>query len=278
MAGSFQSHRYGAAGGGLTDARASWSVRLGGSIRGEGCARHVQIRRRWDDSAGIGPAPAPARRRSQQGYPGLAWAGPLPLPPSRKGRGRASLSSPGSPGSPDFIGFPWLWVFHGFDDFPGLLGFLGFHGSAHLGSIRPHRLHRQSPAAAGPIDDRQLPSCHPPWVAYMRDDDPSGAGWDPSPAPSHEDPMTDAASEIARRRTFAIISHPDAGKTTLTEHLLRAGGAIQLAGNVRAKGERRAYTLGLDGHRARPRHLGGHVGDDIRARRLRVQPARHAGP
>ncbi len=51
--------------------------------------------------------------------------------------------------------------------------------------------------------------------------------------------MTDAATEIARRRTFAIISHPDAGKTTLTERLLRAGGAIQLAGNVRAKGERR---------------------------------------
>ena len=47
------------------------------------------------------------------------------------------------------------------------------------------------------------------------------------------------ATEIARRRTFAIISHPDAGKTTLTERLLRAGGAIQLAGNVRAKGERR---------------------------------------
>ena len=51
--------------------------------------------------------------------------------------------------------------------------------------------------------------------------------------------MSDPAAEIARRRTFAIISHPDAGKTTLTEHLLRAGGAIQLAGNVRAKGERR---------------------------------------
>jgi peptide chain release factor 3 len=48
-----------------------------------------------------------------------------------------------------------------------------------------------------------------------------------------------AFEEIARRRTFAIISHPDAGKTTLTERLLRAGGAIQLAGNVRAKGERR---------------------------------------
>jgi peptide chain release factor 3 len=47
-------------------------------------------------------------------------------------------------------------------------------------------------------------------------------------------------AEIARRRTFAIISHPDAGKTTLTERLLRAGGAIQLAGNVRAKAERRS--------------------------------------
>nr|WP_298795442.1 peptide chain release factor 3 [uncultured Acetobacter sp.] len=50
---------------------------------------------------------------------------------------------------------------------------------------------------------------------------------------------TDLSTEIARRRTFAIISHPDAGKTTLTERILRAGGAIQLAGNVRAKGERR---------------------------------------
>ncbi len=41
------------------------------------------------------------------------------------------------------------------------------------------------------------------------------------------------------RRTFAIISHPDAGKTTLTEKLLQASGAIQLAGQVRARGERR---------------------------------------
>jgi len=47
------------------------------------------------------------------------------------------------------------------------------------------------------------------------------------------------ASEVARRRTFAIISHPDAGKTTLTEKLLLFGGAIQLAGQVRAKGDRR---------------------------------------
>ena len=49
----------------------------------------------------------------------------------------------------------------------------------------------------------------------------------------------DLAHEVSRRRTFAIISHPDAGKTTLTEQLLQVGGAIQLAGQVRAKGERR---------------------------------------
>jgi len=44
-----------------------------------------------------------------------------------------------------------------------------------------------------------------------------------------------SAHEIARRRTFAIISHPDAGKTTLTEKLLLYGGVIQLAGAVKAK-------------------------------------------
>ena len=44
---------------------------------------------------------------------------------------------------------------------------------------------------------------------------------------------------VARRRTFAIISHPDAGKTTLTEKILLFGGAIQLAGEVRAKANRR---------------------------------------
>ena len=40
--------------------------------------------------------------------------------------------------------------------------------------------------------------------------------------------------EIARRRTFGIISHPDAGKTTLTEKLLLFGGAIQEAGAVKS--------------------------------------------
>jgi peptide chain release factor 3 len=51
--------------------------------------------------------------------------------------------------------------------------------------------------------------------------------------------MTHDTSPIRRRRTFAIISHPDAGKTTLTEKLLLFGGAIQLAGEVKARGERR---------------------------------------
>ncbi len=45
--------------------------------------------------------------------------------------------------------------------------------------------------------------------------------------------------QVARRRTFAIIAHPDAGKTTLTEKFLLYGGAIQMAGQVRAKGEAR---------------------------------------
>ena len=49
-------------------------------------------------------------------------------------------------------------------------------------------------------------------------------------------------SEIERRRTFAIISHPDAGKTTLTEKLLLYGGAIQMAGAVHAKKNRRQAT------------------------------------
>ena len=50
------------------------------------------------------------------------------------------------------------------------------------------------------------------------------------------------AKEIQRRRTFAIISHPDAGKTTLTEKLLLYGGAVQLAGSVTARKNQRATT------------------------------------
>ena len=47
--------------------------------------------------------------------------------------------------------------------------------------------------------------------------------------------MSQLPEEVANRRTFAIISHPDAGKTTLTERLLLSGGAIQMAGNVKAR-------------------------------------------
>jgi len=52
----------------------------------------------------------------------------------------------------------------------------------------------------------------------------------------------DLARDVARRRTFAIISHPDAGKTTLTEKLLLFGGAIQMAGTVKARRSSRHAT------------------------------------
>ena len=58
--------------------------------------------------------------------------------------------------------------------------------------------------------------------------------------------MTAAVQQIARRRTFAIISHPDAGKTTLTEKLLWFGGAIQVAGGSAPQG-RAPRHLRLDG-------------------------------
>ena len=59
------------------------------------------------------------------------------------------------------------------------------------------------------------------------------------PAPAGTDHV---ASEAARRRTFAIISHPDAGKTTLTEKLLLYGGAVTEAGAVKARSGRREVT------------------------------------
>ncbi|HEV7372129.1 peptide chain release factor 3 [Arenibaculum sp.] len=51
--------------------------------------------------------------------------------------------------------------------------------------------------------------------------------------------MSELSDAVSKRRTFAIIAHPDAGKTTLTEKLLLFGGAIQLAGAVKARGEQR---------------------------------------
>ena len=54
--------------------------------------------------------------------------------------------------------------------------------------------------------------------------------------------LAEIEREVARRRTFAIISHPDAGKTTLTEKLLLYAGAIELAGAVRGRQARRHAT------------------------------------
>src|SRR5690606_3238872 len=69
-----------------------------------------------------------------------------------------------------------------------------------------------------------------------------GAPRDPPSFPTRRSadlPMTRIELEVKRRRTFAIISHPDAGKTTLTEKLLLMGGAIQAAGAVKARGDAR---------------------------------------
>ena len=66
----------------------------------------------------------------------------------------------------------------------------------------------------------------------------SGTGSRPAWSPE----LAALAEAVSRRRNFAIISHPDAGKTTLTEKLLLYGGAIQQAGAVKAKGEQRKVT------------------------------------
>ncbi len=71
---------------------------------------------------------------------------------------------------------------------------------------------------------------------------------------------------FAARRTFAIISHPDAGKTTLTEKLLLAGGAINMAGAVKARGENRRARSDWMEIEQFARHLGHLLRDDLRAR------------
>ena len=73
-------------------------------------------------------------------------------------------------------------------------------------------------------------------------------------------PLSPLAAEVERRRTFAIISHPDAGKTTLTEKLLLFGGAINLAGQVKAKRDRRSTrsdSMAIERWRARRQIEGG---------------------
>ena len=80
------------------------------------------------------------------------------------------------------------------------------------------------------------------------------------------------------RRTFAIISHPDAGKTTLD----REAAAVRRRHPCRGRGQGAwrgpARALGLDEDRAAARHLGHHLGDAFRVRRRGVQSSRHAGP
>ena len=70
--------------------------------------------------------------------------------------------------------------------------------------------------------------------------------------PDDTHPVNDLTAPVSRRRTFAVISHPDAGKTTLTEKLLLMGGAIQLAGEVKAKKNRvhtRSDWMGIERER-----------------------------
>jgi peptide chain release factor 3 len=68
-------------------------------------------------------------------------------------------------------------------------------------------------------------------AATTVDEEKASAGGNPYKAPN---------KEIDRRRNLAIISHPDSGKTTMTEKLLLYGGALQQAGAVRHKAEQRA--------------------------------------
>jgi peptide chain release factor 3 len=91
---------------------------------------------------------------------------------------------------------------------------------------------RASGLTSLPLDgglDPVRATCHIRPTMHMPIQTPGGA--------EARSPLQD---EVARRRTFAIISHPDAGKTTLTEKLLLFGGAIQLAGQVKAKRDRRS--------------------------------------
>src|SRR2546423_11393614 len=71
---------------------------------------------------------------------------------------------------------------------------------------------------------------------------PRSKRWTLERAVLHSQAFVDITTETGKRRTFAIISHPDAGKTTLTEKLLLYGGAVQLAGSVTARKHQRAST------------------------------------
>lgn len=86
--------------------------------------------------------------------------------------------------------------------------------------------------------------------------------------------MTDS-EEIKRRRTFAIISHPDAGKTTLTEKLLLYGGAIHLAGSVKARKTSRYAVSDWMEIEKTARHFRHQAPFSIRLQRLPHQHSRY---
>jgi len=83
--------------------------------------------------------------------------------------------------------------------------------------------------------------------------------------------------ERARRRTFAIISHPDAGKTTLTEKLLLYAGAIHIAGSVKARKASRYATSDWMEIEKAAWDLGRELSDADGVPRLCHQPAGHTG-
>ncbi|VDZ81099.1 peptide chain release factor 3 [Salmonella bongori] len=69
--------------------------------------------------------------------------------------------------------------------------------------------------------------------------------------------------EVAKRRTFAIISHPDAGKTTITEKVLLFGQAIQTAGTVKGRGSSQHAKSELDGNGKTAWDLDYHLRDAV---------------
>ena len=84
--------------------------------------------------------------------------------------------------------------------------------------------------------------------------------------------MSELQRDIAARRTFAIISHPDAGKTTMTEKLLLLGQAIQVAGSVKGK-KGASCHVGLDGVGTGTGHLCDVLGHAISLPQSMGQPA-----
>lgn len=89
--------------------------------------------------------------------------------------------------------------------------------------------------------------------------------------------MTDRLTETVRRRTFAIISHPDAGKTTMTEKVLLFGGRNPACGHGQRAQSRSPRYFRLDDDGKRARHFRYLFGDAVPLQRAYRQPARHAG-